>query len=149
MAEMANDQVRACIEKYAKAGYQLDVPAVPLKTAVYAVAGPLHDRGMTGLIQGLMVVQGTKGKFGFQRPDGIVCEGSFATFGSGESALLVRYRDVVGISFSTDGMLKGMALGSCTNGAQFQGEYFVSPGTNNGFGVATDSDGNVYKALSQ
>jgi hypothetical protein len=43
----------------------------------------------------------------------------------------------------------GIAIGSCENGASFQAEYYVIYDTDNGFGVATDSQGNVYKTISQ
>ncbi len=141
----------SCIEQYQRAGYAVEVPARPIRAVAYAVAGPLHDKGFTGAIQGMIVAQGTKGRFLVQRPDGVSCEGNFATFqgSGGPDRMIVRYREVVGISISTDGMVPGMSLGSCTNGAQFQAEYYVVRGTDTGFGVGTDSDGNVYKILSQ
>lgn len=149
-AAIANNGVRGCVERHQATGYEVEVPRRAIKAVAYAAAGPLHDKGYTGAIQGLIVAQGTKGKFVMQRPDGVSCEGSFATMqGQGENALIVKYRDVVGINLSVDGMIPGMALGSCTNGVQFQAEYYVVRGTDNGFGVGVDGDGNIFKIISQ
>ena len=145
-ANIANGNVNSCIEKYGRLGYGA-MRQVPV--AAYAALGPIHDAGHTGKLQGVVIAQGTKGKFGLMRPDGVTCEGSFVTTPGASTGLLVKYRDVIGLSVSTNGMLAGIALGSCSNGAQFQGEYYVVANTDNGFGVAADSDGNVYKVISQ
>ena len=44
-------------------------------------------------------------------------------------------------------MVGGLAVGTCSNSATFQAEYYVVPGVDSGFGAATDSDGNVFKLI--
>jgi len=44
-------------------------------------------------------------------------------------------------------MVGGLAIGACSNTATFQAEYYVVPNLDSGFGVATDSDGNIYKII--
>lgn len=149
-AVLANESVKSCVAKHQAAGYQIAVPTRQIPVAAYAAVGPIHDAGYNGPIKAVLIAQGSKGKFGVVRPDGVTCEGNFVTMqGAAPSGLIVKYRDVIGLSVNTSGMVTGVALGSCSNGASFQGEYYVVYNTDNGFGVATDGDGNVYKVISQ
>jgi hypothetical protein len=60
--------------------------------------------------------------------------------------LLTQYgaTHLSGYSLSSPGMAPGFGLASCTKGRSFQIE-FVSRG--HGFGIAKDTDGNVYRFL--
>lgn len=148
-ANLANGSVNSCVEKYAAQGYGVPIPERRINAVAYTAAGPLHDAGATSPIQTYIIAAGTKGRFGFIRPDGVTCEGSFSTMqGTGANGLVVKYHDLIGLSLPTDNMVVGVALGSCRNGASFQAEYYVVRGTDSGFGVAVDGDGNVYKILT-
>lgn len=117
--------------------------------SMYPASGPLQKSGKTQPITGNVGGVGTAGTFSFSRPDGIDCDGKWTTLLSkpASGSLLDTHRDVVGIAGNPEGMVGGLAIGTCSNGSSFQAEYYVVPNIDSGFGAATDSDGNIYKVI--
>lgn len=120
-----------------------------IQVSMYPAGGPLQKSGKTQPITGNVGGVGTAGTFSFARPDGVNCDGKWTTLMSkpASGSLLDKHRDVVGIAANPEGMVGGLAIGSCSNGGSFQAEYYVVPNIDSGFGAATDSDGNIYKVI--
>ncbi len=120
-----------------------------INVSMYPADGPLKKSGKTQALTGKVGGVGTAGSFAFTRPDGVSCDGKWTTLQSQPQAdsLIVKYHEVTGISSSVSGMVGGLAVGACSNSATFQAEYYVVPTADSGFGVATDSNGNVYKLI--
>jgi hypothetical protein len=120
-----------------------------IQVSMYPASGPLQKSGKTQAITGNVGGIGTAGTFTFSRPDGVTCDGRWTTLQSKpqSGSLLDKHRDVVGIASNPEGMVGGLAIGSCSNGGSFQAEYYVVPNIDSGFGAATDSDGNIYKII--
>jgi len=120
-----------------------------IQVSMYPASGPLQKSGKTQPITGDVGGVGTTGTFIFTRPDGVKCDGRWTTLQSkpASGSLLDKHRDVVGIGTDPAGMIGGLAIGACSNGGNFQAEYYVVPNVDSGFGAATDSDGNIYKVI--
>ncbi len=120
-----------------------------IQVVMYPADGPLKKSGKTQAVPGKVGGGGTAGTFAFTRPDGVSCDGKWTTLQSqpGADSLLTKYGTVTGISSKVSGMVGGLAIGACSNSATFQAEYYVVPTADSGFGVATDSNGNIYKII--
>lgn len=120
-----------------------------IQVSMYPADGPLKKSGKTQAVPGKVGGVGTAGTFAFTRPDGVSCAGKWTTLQSqpGADSLLTKYGAVTGISSKVSGMVGGLAIGACSNSATFQAKYYVVPTADSGFGVATDSNGNVYKII--
>ena len=120
-----------------------------IQVSMYPAAGPVKDGGHSNALAGVVEGVGTSGTFTFARPDGVACNGRWTTLQSKpqSGSLVDKYQKVTGLSASVSGMVGGLAVGACSNSASFQAEYYAVPGADSGFGVATDSDGNVYKLI--
>ncbi len=68
---------------------------------------------------------------------------------AGEGALFSQYGTVVGFSYSgiQPGVNKGHAFMTCSHGTTFEAEFFTGSGTANGYGIARDSNENIFKML--
>jgi len=65
-------------------------------------------------------------------------------------SLFTQYGSVVGFDTSVSnvpGVNRGQAMSFCASGRTLEAELVTGSGTANGYGVAKDSDGNVYKML--
>lgn len=64
--------------------------------------------------------------------------------------LLRRYGGVTGVGTTAGivpGVNKGQLYAICSDNTRVEGEFVTGSGTANGYGVAKDSGGNVYKLL--
>ncbi|MDH3472780.1 MAG: hypothetical protein OEM59_03725 [Rhodospirillales bacterium] len=64
--------------------------------------------------------------------------------------MFTQYGSVVGFDTSVSnvpGVNRGQAMSFCASGRTLEAELVTGSGTANGYGVAKDSDGNVYKML--
>lgn len=120
-----------------------------ISVSMYPAAGPLKDGGSSSALAGVVAGIGTSGTFSFARPDGVACSGRWTTLQTKpESGSLVdKYQKLTGLPANVSGMVGGLAVGACSNSASFQAEYYAVPGADSGYGVATDSDGNIYKLI--
>ena len=120
-----------------------------IQVAMYPAVGPVKQGGHVQPLIGKVTGVGTSGKFPFARPDGVTCDGRWATLQSQpqSGSLITKYHADLGLPASVTGMVGGLAIGACSNAATFQAEYYAVPGADIGFGAATDSDGNVYRLI--
>ncbi|KXF78534.1 hypothetical protein ATN84_01710 [Paramesorhizobium deserti] len=100
-------------------------------------------------------VEGNSGPIKATLPDGQTCIGTWSSVAPrtgyvSTGALFTQYGAVFG-STVTQGILpgvnKGQAFMTCSRGTSVDAEFFTGSGTANGYGIAKDSTGNVYKML--
>lgn len=124
---------------------------------MFPVAGPLSE------VRPLPVVKATaenvtsnSGRLIIALPDGQACEGRWSSVAprmasSSTGTLMSTYGTVAGFSVGSTGILPGVnrgeAFASCSGGTTVDAEFFTGSGTANGYGIARDSDGNVYRML--
>ncbi|MBY0511727.1 MAG: serine protease, partial [Rhodospirillaceae bacterium] len=128
----------------------LSAPATrEIKVMMFPAAGPVKDSGHSGALAGVAAGVGTSGTFTFARPDNVSCNGRWTTLQTKpqSGSLVDKHKQVTGLPAEVTGMVGGLAIGSCSNAASFQAEYYAVPGADSGFGAAEDSDGNIYKII--
>jgi hypothetical protein len=123
---------------------------------MYPIEGPLSEikplPEIKAIAQG---VEGNTGKLSFTRPDGVSCSGRWSSAapqmaGVVSSSLFTSYGTAAGfgvVSGPAPGVNRGQAFGTCSNNATFEVEFYTGSGTANGYGLAKDKDGNVYKLI--
>jgi hypothetical protein len=97
-------------------------------------------------------ITGNTGGLSMTMPDGEKCIGKWSSVAptyAGTGTLMGQYGTVVGYSVSgiQPGVNKGFAFLSCTAGTSVEVEFFTGSGTANGYGVAKDSNSNIYRVL--
>ena len=122
-----------------------------LKATFLPGGGPLSQVKPVPLIQAKASgVLGHAGGVSFAMPDGEKCEGRWSSTGGAQvgfvsGSLISQYgaTHLSGFSLSeSGGMNRGYAIATCSQGRTFEIE-FVSRG--HGFGIAKDSEGNIYR----
>lgn len=99
-------------------------------------------------------IQNNTGSITMTDPDGETCTGTWssgapAPMNPGNS-LVATYGGAAGVVSQVPAasmMNRGEAFITCERGTTYQVEFYTGNGTANGFGVAKDSRGNVYKLL--
>lgn len=123
---------------------------------LYPVQGPSSEMKPPPVINAKVSgIMGNNGKMTFSLPDGIPCKGEWSSAaGSGVSfasgSLIGQYgaAHLSGFSISPgQGQNPGSAITLCDDGTRFEIEFITGAGTANGFGIAKDNKGNVYKLL--
>ena len=95
------------------------------------------------------------GKITMTMPDGESCEGKWSSVAPQVStvttlSLFDQYGSITGTGMTTGpkpGVNRGEAFLSCSRGTTVEAEFYTGSGTANGYGVARDSNSNVYKML--
>lgn len=122
----------------------------------YPVKGPMSEQtplpvarakaeGITGNTGPLTMVlangESCSGQWSSAAPQQVQVNagGLFATYGS-----LAGYSVSAG---NVPGVNRGEAFMSCDRGTRIDAEFFTGSGTANGYGIAKDNAGNVYKML--
>ena len=122
----------------------------------YPVQGSLASQKPLPVITGTADgITGNTGTISLVLPNGEHCTGKWSSvapqFASVTNTTLIgRYGSVAGLSVSTGpapGVNKGQAFLTCTQGTTMEAEFFTGSGTANGYGVARDSNSNVYKMI--
>jgi len=123
---------------------------------LYPVQGPLAKQKpfpvITAHVNGIM---GNTGEISLVLPDGEKCEGKWSsTAGTNVSVgtvnLFSQYGSILGTGFSVSnnpGMNRGEAIIVGEKGTIIEVEFYTGSGTANGFGLAKDNHGNIYKVL--
>jgi hypothetical protein len=124
--------------------------------SMYPVQGPLSNEGkVTPIVAKVGGITGGTGPFELQMPNGSVCKGKWASVAptyaeTSHVSLLTRYGTFVGTGTSSGivpGANKGQAYAVCDDGNAINAEFVTGSGTANGYGVAEDKQGNVFKLL--
>lgn len=122
----------------------------------YPVQGPLSLQKplpiLTANVDGIM---GNTGNINLIMPDGELCKGKWSSaagmsVGYGTVNLFSQYGSMLGSGFSVannPGVNRGEAILVGTKGTIIEIEFYTGSGTANGFGLAKDNQGNIYKVL--
>lgn len=120
---------------------------------LYPIQGPLSARKpLPVIVAKANGITGNTGELTLTMPDGEDCKGKWSSVApttGGVGTLFTQYGATAGFTFSgiQPGINKGQAFLTCDRGTTVEAEFFTGSGTANGFGVARDSNKNVYKML--
>lgn len=123
---------------------------------LYPVEGPLSEATpVPVLIANVDGITGNTGGFSFSMPSGVSCDGrwssvapTYTTVSAG--SLFSQYGAVTGfgtVTGNVPGVNKGQAFAICSDNSRFDVEFLTGSGTANGYGVAKDTNGNIYKMI--
>jgi hypothetical protein len=130
--------------------------SISVPVTLYPVEGPYSEQKQKPIINATAHdVQRNTGKFEVTLPDGEICEGQWSSAAGvmhtqSSSSLFTQYGSVVGFGTSVSnvpGVNAGQAMSFCPSGRFIEAEFVTGSGTANGYGVAKDSDGNLYRML--
>lgn len=124
---------------------------------LFPIAGPLsHTVPLSVLTAKVDGITGNTGGVSLVMPDGETCKGRWSSAAptytaSTSGSLWDRYGNLAGFSGTTVGIAPGVNRGeaflACSRGTTIKVEFFTGSGTANGYGLAEDSRGNVFKML--
>lgn len=98
-------------------------------------------------------VEGFKGTLSFTLPENDACSGRWSSTASGPTftsgSLIGQYRTTYLSSYSIGGSGQnlGQAIATCTSGRIVDVQFVTGNGTATGFGIAKDSENNVYRLV--
>lgn len=124
---------------------------------LFPVDGPIADSKETAVLKASVTgILGNTGDISLTYPDGSICQGKWASAaptvaGFGSTSLIDTYGNQVLATGSYVGIKPGVNRGEafvvCDNGRKIEAEFFTGSGTANGYGVAKDTDGNLFKMI--
>ena len=123
---------------------------------LYPIEGPLAlQRPLPVVVATVNSVQDNTGSITMTLPKDETCTGKWSSAAPQMAAvtttsLFGRYGAAAGFGMLTGpapGVNRGEAFVACAQGTTLQAEFFTGSGTANGYGVAKDSNGNIYKML--
>jgi hypothetical protein len=123
---------------------------------LYPVKGPYSEQTNKPIIHATAHgVMGNTGRFVVTLPNNETCEGRWSSaagvmVASGTGTLFSQYGSLVGFGTAISnvpGVNRGEAMSFCPSGRSLEAEFYTGSGTANGYGIARDSEGNVYKML--
>lgn len=124
--------------------------------SMFPIEGPAATkRPLPVLVARADGITGNSGALTMTLADNQACKGKWASAAPQYStvstvSLFSQYASVAGFGASSGivpGVNRGEAFLSCSGGTTIQAEFYTGSGTANGYGIARDSDGNVYKML--
>ena len=123
---------------------------------LYPVSGPLSKQVPLPVIKATADgITGNTGPLTLTLPNGETCKGQWSSAAPQQvsvssGSLFTMYGAAAGYSITAGnvpGVNRGEAFMACDRGTTVQAEFFTGSGTANGYGVAKDSAGNVYKMI--
>ena len=119
---------------------------------LYPVEGPLAtQRPLPVVVATVDGITENTGGISMTMPNGEACTGKWSSAApqyAGAVSLLTQYGAVTGFATGIKpGVNRGEAFVTCVQGTTLQAEFYTGSGTANGYGVAKDSKGNVYKMI--
>ena len=122
----------------------------------YPVAGPLSEQQpLPVLVAKVDGITGNTGGITITMPDGEKCTGKWSSAAGtsiniGTVNLFSQYGNVFGTGYSvsnTPGVNRGEAILVGDKGTRIEAEFYTGSGTANGYGLAKDNHGNIYKSF--
>ena len=122
----------------------------------FPVEGPLADlRPVPEIVANVDGIAGNTGNISMTMPSGSNCQGRWSSAAGagvavGAGTLLGQYGTTYGVGYSVStgsGQNPGQAFMSCADGRTIAMEFVTGAGTANGFGIAKDTEGNIYRVL--
>jgi hypothetical protein len=129
------------------------VAACSTTANLYPVQGPLaSQKPLPVIVATADGITGNTGNLSLRMPDGEECSGKWSSVApkvAGEGVLFSQYGTTLGFSYSgiQPGVNKGQAFMTCSRGTTVEAEFFTGSGTANGYGIARDSNENIFKML--
>lgn len=132
------------------------VAACSQSVNLYPVQGPLSQEHPLPVITAQADgITGNTGDITLTMPDGEACKGRWSSAAPQQvsvtsGSLFSMYGSVAGYAVSAGnvpGVNRGEAFLACDRSTKMQVEFFTGSGTANGYGVAKDSQGNIYKLI--
>lgn len=124
---------------------------------MYPVEGPLSQIRPLPIAKAVAEgITGNSGKLSVTMTGGEKCQGRWSSVapryaGTSSGSLLTTYGAAAGFTATQTGIVPGVnrgeAMAVCGGGRTIEVEFYTGSGTASGYGVARDSDGNVYKLL--
>jgi hypothetical protein len=138
--------------------------ACSTSVSLFPISGPYAQaKQIQPIIAKADGIMGNSGKISLTLPSGEACNGMWssvaptsasANVGMGSIALSSNMANAWGTAYGTSFSIgnsatvnRGEAMLICDKGISIQIEFFTGSGTANGYGVAKDSSGNIYKVL--
>ena len=138
--------------------------ACSTSVSLFPISGPYAQaKQIQPIIAKADGIMGNNGKISLTLPSGEVCDGVWSSVaptsvstsvGMGtiglSSSMASAWGTAYGSSFSVGNSAtvnRGEAMLTCDKAISMQIEFFTGSGTANGYGVAKDSNGNIYKVL--
>jgi hypothetical protein len=124
--------------------------------SLFPVEGPLSQENPVPTLQATADgIMGNTGNISLTMPNGESCTGKWSSAAGagisvGTGSLIGTYGSVYGVGTSVStgtGQNPGRAFLTCSKGRTIQMEFVTGAGTANGFGIAKDNKGNIYKVL--
>ncbi len=120
---------------------------------LYPVKGPLtQETPVPVIVAAVNGITGNTGRINFTAGNGASCLGKWSSAAPQYSSLTTI--DGYGGPFGTavtsgivPGINRGHAFATCSDDARFNIEFVTGSGTANGYGIAEDTQGNVYRVL--
>lgn len=128
--------------------------SVPVK--MYPTEGPLAKQTPVPVIVATASgITSNSGPVSFTLPNGAECEGTWSSVApqfasSSWGTVFNGYGAAAGLGTTAGivpGVNKGQLYAVCGDNTRIDGEFLTGSGTANGYGVAKDTNGNVYKLL--
>jgi hypothetical protein len=130
--------------------------SMSVPVSMYPVKGPYAELKKKPVVTAIAHdVQNNTGVFEVTMPDGEKCLGKWSSaagvvHSSTTGTIWTKYGAIVGVGSTTSnvpGVNRGQAMSFCESGRSIEAEFLTGSGTANGYGVAVDSNGNIYKLL--
>jgi len=123
---------------------------------LYPVKGPYSEQAPKPVLMATAHdVNNNTDRFVIMLPNNEICEGKWSSaagvvVSTGFGTLFSQYGSAVGFGTSVTnvpGVNRGEAMSFCPSGRSIEAEFYTGSGTANGYGVAKDNEGNIYKML--
>lgn len=137
-------------------GISLAACSTSVPVTLYPVQGPLADQRRPPVVTATAHdVQRNTGRFEVIMPDKEKCSGQWSSAAGviveqRSVSLFTQYGTIIGLGSSVSnvpGTNQGRAISFCPSGRRLEAEFITGSGTANGYGIAKDTEGNVYRML--
>lgn len=130
--------------------------SISVPITLYPIKGPYADQNQRPILNATAHdVQQNTGAFEVTLPSGEICKGRWSSAAGkmvtqSSGSLFTEYGTITGFGTSVSnvpGVNRGQAISFCPSGLTIEAEFVTGSGTANGYGIAKDTKGNIYKML--